>query len=127
MKTATVTEFRTRAKELLQEVEDDQDILILSRPKGQEGFVVLTMGHFESLEETAHLLSSPANATRLLQGIAEAKAGIVAHSFKIDELMKLTPPPAEAPVEQEPAPARVTISVKRDGSRKHAQHGKRRQ
>lgn len=85
MKTATVTEFRSRAKELLKEVEDDQDILIISRPKSKDGFVVLTMKHFESLEETAHLLSSPANTERLLAGIAEDKASQIAHSFEMPE------------------------------------------
>lgn len=85
MKTATVTEFRSRAKELLQEVEDDQDILILSRPKNKESFVVLTMKHFESLEETAHLLSTPANAERLSVGIAQHKAGKIAHTFQTQE------------------------------------------
>lgn len=123
MKTATVTEFRTRAKELLQEVEDDQDILILSRPKGQEGFVVLTMGHFESLEETAHLLSSPENATRLLKGIEEARAGIVARSFNIDELTKLAP--FEERVERERTPARVVRSVKQAGAKTQIQSKRR--
>jgi antitoxin YefM len=75
MKTATVTEFRTNAKELLEQVEKDQDILILSRPKNQEGFVVLTMSHYEALEETAHLLSTQANTEHLMASIAQHKAG----------------------------------------------------
>lgn len=124
MKTATVTEFRTRAKELLQEVEDDQDILILSRPKSQEGFVVLTMRHFESLEETAHLLSTPANAARLMEGIAEAKAGVVAHSFTLDNLMKLAP--AAKVTENPAAPARIVVAGRRGGITKQSKHGKRR-
>lgn len=77
MKTATVTEFRTRAKELLKEVEDDQDILVLTRPKSKAGFVVLTMKYFESLEETAHLLSTQANTENLMVSIAQHKAGAV--------------------------------------------------
>lgn len=78
MRTTTVTEFRTRAKEFLQEVEDDQDILILSRPKSKDGFVVLTMNHYQALEETAHLLSTQANTEHLMQSIAQHKAGQVA-------------------------------------------------
>lgn len=77
MKTATITEFRSRAKEYLKELEDDRDILILSRPKQKEGFVVLTMSEYESLKETAYLLSTPANALRLMQGIKEAEEGKV--------------------------------------------------
>ena len=77
MKTASITEFRTRAKELLQQVEDDQDILILSRPKSKGSFVVLTMSHYEALEETAHLLSTKANTEHLMQSIGQHKAGQV--------------------------------------------------
>lgn len=77
MKTATITEFRSRAKEYLQELEDDRDILILSRPKQKEGFVVLTMSEYESLKETAYLLSTPANALRLMQSVKEVEEGKV--------------------------------------------------
>lgn len=78
MKTATVTEFRARAKEYLQEIEEDQDILILSRPKKRNGFVVLTMEEYESLKETAYLMSSPANALRLMKGMKEVEEGKIA-------------------------------------------------
>jgi antitoxin YefM len=77
MKTASVTEFRQRAKELLNEIEEDQDILIISRPKGQAGFVVLPMDQYESLQETAHLLSNEANARHLWESVAQHKAGNV--------------------------------------------------
>ena len=77
MKTATVTEFRQRAKELLKEIEEDQDILVISRPKSQAGFVVLPMDQYESLQESAHLLSTEANARHLWESVAQHKAGNV--------------------------------------------------
>ena len=77
MKTATVTEFRTNAKEFLEEVEKDQDILVLSRPKQKEGFVILTLSHYQALEETSHLLSTTANTQRLMESIAQDRAGNV--------------------------------------------------
>lgn len=76
MKTATVTEFRQKIKEHLDGLEEDQDILILSRPK-KKGFVVIPMELYDALEETAHLLSTPANAKRLMTGIKQAKQGKV--------------------------------------------------
>jgi antitoxin YefM len=76
MKTASVTTFRQNMKEYLKQVDDDQDILILSRPK-KKGFVVMSLEYFESLEETAHLLSTPANASRLMKSIEEAEQGNV--------------------------------------------------
>jgi len=75
MKTASVTDFRKRMKEHLQDIENDQDILILLRPKQNASFVVMTMTEYESLKETAHLLSTQANTMRLMKGITEAKKG----------------------------------------------------
>ena len=74
MKTATVTEFRSKMKKCLKEIEDDQDILILTGPKKQD-FVVLTLDQYNSMEETTHLMSTSANASRLLESIAQDKAG----------------------------------------------------
>lgn len=74
MKTSTVTEFRSKMKERLQEIEDDQDILILSGPKNRD-FVVLTLERYNAMEETNHLLSTAANTARLMESIAQDKAG----------------------------------------------------
>lgn len=75
MKIATVTEFRTRAKEYLQQVEDDRDILFISRPKNKEGFVVLTLSDYESMVETAYLLSTQENTTRLIESVEQVNSG----------------------------------------------------
>ena len=74
MKTATVTAFRARMKEHLEEIQDSQDILILSGPKNND-FVVMTLEEYNAMEETVHLLSTTANANRLLESIAQDKAG----------------------------------------------------
>lgn len=71
MKTASFTEFRQNLKEYLQSIEDNQDVLLLSGPR-KKSFIVLTLGQYEAMEETAHLLSTPANAARLTQGLREA-------------------------------------------------------
>jgi antitoxin YefM len=64
MKTATVTEFRKKMKGHLHQLEMDQDILM-----------VLTLEQFNAMEETAHLLSTPANANHLLESIKQDRAG----------------------------------------------------
>jgi antitoxin YefM len=74
MKTATVTGFRQKMKEHLNEIQDDQDILILTGPKKME-FVVLTLDAYNAMEETVYLLSTPANTERLLKSVAQDKAG----------------------------------------------------
>lgn len=74
MKTSTLTDFRSKMKERLQEIVDDQDILVLTGSKKRD-FVVLTLDQFNSMEETAHLLSTPNNTARLMESIAQDKAG----------------------------------------------------
>lgn len=70
MKTATITDFRTNMKERLQEIEEAQDILILTGPKKRD-FVVMSLDQYNAMEETAHLLSTQANTQRLLESIAQ--------------------------------------------------------
>jgi antitoxin YefM len=85
MKTATITDFRSKMKERLQEIENDQDILILSGPKKRD-FVVLTLDRFNSMEETAHLLSTPNNTARLMESIAQDRAGnVTVREFELDK------------------------------------------
>ena len=84
MKTATITDFRQKLKRHLDEIQNDQDFLILSGPKKKD-FVVLTLEQFNAMQETAHLLSTPANTERLMQGIAQDKAGRV----QVKELDKI--------------------------------------
>ena len=76
MKTATVTNFRQKMKEHLSDIQNDQDILILTGPKKMD-FVVLTLEAFNAMAETAHLVSTPANTERLVESIAQDKAGKV--------------------------------------------------
>ena len=74
MKTATITDFRQKMKEHLDEVQENQDILVLTGPKKKD-FVILTLETFNAMEETAHLLSTSANTKRLMESIAQDKAG----------------------------------------------------
>jgi len=73
MKTATVTHFRQKMREHLNELESNQDILILSGAK-QKDFVVITLKQFNAMEETSHLLSTPANTAHLLESIKQDQA-----------------------------------------------------
>lgn len=61
-------------KEHLDEIQEDQDILILTGPKKKD-FVILTLETFNAMEETAHLLSTSANTKRLMESIAQDRAG----------------------------------------------------
>jgi antitoxin YefM len=61
-------------KEHLNNIQNDQDFLVLTGPKKMD-FVVLTLETFNAMEETAHLLSTPANTDRLMESIAQDRAG----------------------------------------------------
>lgn len=76
MKTVTVSNFRNNIKDHLEAIEDDKDFLLLTGSK-QKYFVVLPLGMFNAMQETAHLLSTPANTSRLLESIKQNKQGKV--------------------------------------------------
>jgi antitoxin YefM len=54
----------------LDRLEADRSELVVTRP-GHEPMVIVPLAEFESLRETAYLLSTPANADHLRRSIAE--------------------------------------------------------
>lgn len=74
MKSSTLSDFRAKMKQYLKKIEEDKDILILHGPMNRD-YVVLSLELFSSMEETAYLLSTPANAARLAEGIIQDKKG----------------------------------------------------
>jgi len=48
--------------------------ILITRRKG-ESVVLLSLDDYESIMESEYLLSSPANASRLLQSLKEARSG----------------------------------------------------
>ncbi|MGY0202976.1 type II toxin-antitoxin system Phd/YefM family antitoxin [Acinetobacter soli] len=70
---------------VLDGVFDDADTALITRKEGQHA-VVMTQDHYESLMETLYLLSSPANAVRLNQSIAEFNVRkSIQHDLLLDE------------------------------------------
>jgi antitoxin YefM len=53
---------------------NDHEALIITR-NGEQSVVMLSLEDFQSLEETAYLLRSPANTKRLLTAIEQLNAG----------------------------------------------------
>jgi antitoxin YefM len=74
MKAANFTEFRTKLKHYLDEVENNNETLIIKRGAGH-GAVLISLDEFNSILETVHLLSSKANADRLYESIQQMKSG----------------------------------------------------
>lgn len=75
MKITTATEARANFKTVLDQTIDDADITIIHRRDG-ENAVLMSESQYNSLIETLHLLSTPANARALEHAIAQDKANL---------------------------------------------------
>ena len=74
MEITTYSNFRQNMKSFMDKVFLNRVPLFVTRTHGED-VVVLSKSDYESLNETLHLLSSPKNAARLLEGIAEYNRG----------------------------------------------------
>ena len=70
----TYSQARQNLAKLLDSVTDDREVVIIRRRKGEPA-ALIAADELVSLTETAHLLRSPANATRLLEALARALKG----------------------------------------------------
>jgi len=69
----TYTEARARFAELWDEVVDERNVVVISRRRRPK-VALIAADELESLMETAHLLRSPKNASRLLTALNRALA-----------------------------------------------------
>lgn len=74
MKVVSYSEARNNLKSVLDQVTDDTSETIIHRRDGQDA-VVMSLASYNSLMETLHLLSSPANANHLNDSIEQIRAG----------------------------------------------------
>jgi len=74
MKVVNYTEFRNNLAESLNMVNDDGDIVVVSRSKGKN-VVVMSLEEYNSIQETLHLTSTKANRKRLDEAIGEMNKG----------------------------------------------------
>lgn len=72
MKAITYTAARENLASTMERVCADHDPVIITRNRDQ-AVVMMSLEDYESLEETAYLLRTPANARRLLESVAELK------------------------------------------------------
>jgi len=75
MKVVTYSHARNALKSILDEVVQDADVTIISRRDAEGDAVVMSLDSYNSIMETLHLTSNPANAAALSRAIAQDKAG----------------------------------------------------
>jgi antitoxin YefM len=69
----TASEARRNLFPLIEQVNDDRTPIEITSKRGDA--VLISRADYEALEETAHLLRSPANARRLLESLTQAQRG----------------------------------------------------
>lgn len=75
MKVITYSHARNALKSVLDDVIQDADVVIISRRDAEGDAVVMSLDSYNSIMETLHLTSNPANAAALARAIAQDKAG----------------------------------------------------
>jgi len=80
MRVVGYSEFRNNLSQNLNSVNEDREVVVVSRTQGKN-VVVMDWDEYNSMLETLHLVSSEANHARLEAAIEEMNKGI---SFKHD-------------------------------------------
>lgn len=74
MNVVSFSETRARLAEIMDRVVADKEPVVITRQR-HEAVVMISLADWQAIEETLHLVSSPANAARLAAGIRELDAG----------------------------------------------------
>jgi antitoxin YefM len=84
MQVVNYTEFRNNLAESLNMVNDNSEIVVVSRSKGKN-VVVMSLEEYNSIQETLHLVSSKTNQRRLDAAIEEMQSGKFSKHGLIEE------------------------------------------
>jgi antitoxin YefM len=74
MNVLTYSDTRANLKTVMDKVVDDRAPVVVTRQSG-EPVVMVSLADWNAIEETLHLLSSPANAKRLMESIQQMDSG----------------------------------------------------
>ncbi len=74
MNTINFSDARNNLKDVIDRVVNDADVTLITR-RDAPGAVVMSLDAYNSLLETVHLLSSPANAAHLALSLLQLRSG----------------------------------------------------
>jgi antitoxin YefM len=73
MEVLTYSDTRANLKEVMDRVVADRAPVVITRKRG-EAVVMVSLADWNAMDETLHLLSTPANAARLAEAIGQLDA-----------------------------------------------------
>lgn len=74
MKVVNYSEFRKNLAQSLNAVNNDREIVVVSRTKGKN-VVVMDLDEYNAIQETLHLTGTSANRKRLAESLEEMNTG----------------------------------------------------
>lgn len=74
MDVLTYSDTRAHLKEVMDRVVEDREPVVVTRKRG-EAVVMVSLADWNAMEETLHLMSSPANAQRIAEAIRQLDSG----------------------------------------------------
>ncbi|CAG9180649.1 Antitoxin YefM [Cupriavidus laharis] len=83
MRTIHFSDARSNLKAVMDQAIDDHDAVLITR-RDAPNVVIMSQDQYDSWMETMHLLSSPANATRLMRSIKQHRAGMAEKHELVD-------------------------------------------
>jgi antitoxin YefM len=84
MQVVTFTELRKNLKHIIEKSIDCHEPVLIVRPK-HEHMVLVSLENYESLSETAYLLSNESNAVHLRQSVKNLKKGKIVKKVLFEE------------------------------------------
>jgi antitoxin YefM len=84
MRVVNYTEARNSLKSILDQVAEDADYTIINR-RDAEDAVVMSLDYFNAIQETLHLLKSPANVKHLQKSMQQYKNSDISSHKLLDE------------------------------------------
>ena len=75
MQVLSMSEARATLKQTMDDVCRDHEPAVITRQRG-EPVVMLSLEDYNSMKETLHLVTSPENARRLRESVAQFRAGL---------------------------------------------------
>ena len=74
MDVLTYSDTRAHLKEVMDRVVEDRAPVVVTRKRG-ESVVMVSLADWNAMEETLHLMSSPANAERIAAAVRQLDSG----------------------------------------------------